>query len=88
MAWVGWDWSCGQWARQGRIPSEYSPRLPFPLILRTAPQARKLDGPSPVRVTKPFMLTQMSGKGRWRDYLVYLLSKTYLRLSEEVEDSV
>ena len=88
VAWVGWDWSCGQWARRGRIPSEYSPRLPFPLILRTAPQARKLDGPSPVRVTKPFMLTQMSGKGRWRDYLLYLLSKTYLRLSEEVEDSV
>lgn len=88
VAWVGWDWSCGQWARRGRIPSECSPRLPLPLILRTAPQGRKLDGPSPVRVTKPFMLTQMSGKGRWRAYLLYLLSKTYLRRSEEVEDSV
>jgi len=32
------------------------------------------------------MLTQMSGKGRWHASFLYLLSKTYLRVSEEVED--
>lgn len=80
VAWVGWGWSCGQRARRGHIPSEYSSRLPSPLILRTAPQGRKLDRPSPVRVTKTFLLTQMSGKGRWRAYLLYLLSNLFKTL--------
>lgn len=37
------------------------------------PWGRKEGRPSPVQVNKPFMLTQMSGKGRLHVSLVYLL---------------
>lgn len=64
------------------------PLLLSHLVLRTTPPGRKQDRPSPVKVTKPFMLTQKSGKGRRHAYLLYLLWKAYLKLSEEVQDSV
>lgn len=64
------------------------PLLLSHLVLRTTPPGRKQDRPSPVKVTKPFMLTRKSGKGRRHAYLLYLLWKAYLKLSEEVQDSV
>lgn len=62
------------------------PLLLSHLVLRTTPPGRKQDRPSPVKVTKPFMLTRKSGKGRRHAYLLYLLWKAYLKLSEEVQD--